>query len=626
MIHRSDLADVQLLLKHGANLTLVDQTDSWTALHCFAWKGEDPGVLGLLLDHTVDGVKPNINARDAQGNTPLHVLLWRREVPKVLVQAFLKHGANINEDNDDSARPLQMACIYGDLETLQVLCQSEAITDIDDTDDDEYTALHEAAIYNHTKCVEFLCKFGANPNVQTKYGRAALHNVAWKGTKECVEVLLNHEAHPNILDNHNRTPLFFACLDVAAEEKAELLLDTLLDRNVPLAEINMLTKRRRTPLREAAAHGFEHVVRKLIETAESSKDFTSLALNVKDSRKDMTPLHRAAWLGKSGCVRLLLEANADVTLRVKEKKTALILAYEQWARASHQVAFEDIVSLLVDRDPKAAVADPELAAICAVNGSTRLLQQLSVLGADLSRQDRYGWTPIELARHHRQENASHFLKQQAAWAGMLPSKWATDARTQIAEDGTTVTHTSNERVCISTNKPLPPGLDNFYFEITSKRISEDAGDTSSDDYPILGIGFCTIGGSAILFPGWPPRGAAPSARSWGYHGDDGNLFESRCTDGRSVATELPYRADHTVGCGVNLATQKMWFTRNGQKLESDFNNVQGRLFPLLGLKDEVVVEANFTGPFLWKDDSEKAAHETKIEVAKEEKAAKQPST
>jgi ankyrin repeat protein len=247
------------------------------------------------------------------------------------------------------------------------------------------------------------------------------------GNKECVEILLKHGADPNILDKHNRTPLFFACLDAVNEEKAELLLDTLLKENVSLSEINKLTKRGRTPLREAAAHGFEHVVEKLIKTARISNDFASLALDTRDTRRGMTPLHRAAWLGKAGCVRLLLEANANVTIRdnsSEDGKTALILAYEHWAGASQQGAFEDIVSRLVDKDPDAAVGDPELAAVCAINGSIRLLQQLSIMGADFSLQDQYGWTPMELARHHRQEHASHFLRKQAAWAGILPSQWA----------------------------------------------------------------------------------------------------------------------------------------------------------------------------------------------------------
>lgn len=55
----------------------------------------------------------------------------------------------------------------------------------------------------------------------------------------------------------------------------------------------------------------------------------------------------------------------------------------------------------------------------------------------------------------------------------------------------------------------------------------------------------------------------------------------------------------------------MWFTRNGQKLVSGFLDVKGRLFPLLGLVDEVEVETNLTGPFMWRGNDEQAADEVK---------------
>lgn len=75
-------------------------------------------------------------------------------------------------------------------------------------------------------------------------------------------------------------------------------------------------------------------------------------------------------------------------------------------------------------------------------------------------------------------------------------------------------------------------------------------------------------------------------------------------DGQEVALEPRYRVGDTVGCGVDLTTRSIWFTRNGTRLESGFENVQGRLFPLLGLVDDVVLETNFTGPFVWKGGAE----------------------
>jgi len=586
---------VKLFLEHGANPTLSDEYNHWTALHYFAWQATEVEAFRMLLDYDLDGVKPDINALDPDDNSPLHVLLWRREVSKPILKAFLDHGADINKDNNESARPLQMASVFGDLETLQILCAGQSVSEINDDDNDGDSALMQAAICNHPKCLKFLAELGADVNMQNNYGRAALHNSSWQGSKDCVEILLAHGAQPNIVDKHNRTPLFFATLGESLDA-VYLIFETLLKNNVPMAEINMRTKRNRTPLRQAAVRGFDDFIEKMIKAAQAENDMASLAINEADTRKGMTPLHRAAWFGKAHCVRLLLDAGADVACRDHNGKTALVLAYEQWTLASHESAFEDIISLLIAGAPEDAIADAELVAICAINGSTRLLQQLCELGADLNRQDRYGWTPLDLARKFRKESAGRFLKQQAAWAGMLPSRWAQDKRTNIAEDGTSVSHTSGQRVCVSTDKPLPAGLDTFYFEVTGKVLESDDNESAK----IWGIGFCTIGGQAIQFPGWPRRDNAPSARSWGYHGDDGGLFHSGNDNGNAIGYNRTFKAGDTVGAGVELTTGKIWFTWNGERFESEFENVQGRLFPLLGLKDRVDLETNFKGPFIWK--------------------------
>lgn len=118
-------------------------------------------------------------------------------------------------------------------------------------------------------------------------------------------------------------------------------------------------------------------------------------------------------------------------------------------------------------------------------------------------------------------------------------------------------------------------------------------------FPEIAIGFCTNHGRGISFPGWPARSAAPGARSWGYYGHDGRVYASDQESRDGWMTGLRYREGHTVGCGVNLVTNTVWFTRNGQRLDTEIKGVHGRLFPVLGLEDEVVVSTNFKGPFRW---------------------------
>lgn len=62
-----------------------------------------------------------------------------------------------------------------------------------------------------------------------------------------------------------------------------------------------------------------------------------------------------------------------------------------------------------------------------------------------------------------------------------------------------------------------------------------------------------------------------------------------------------YGPGDTVGCGVDLETRRIWFTKNGRKLDFEHRDVKGRLFPILGLEDDVSLVTNFGGkkPFMW---------------------------
>lgn len=61
-------------------------------------------------------------------------------------------------------------------------------------------------------------------------------------------------------------------------------------------------------------------------------------------------------------------------------------------------------------------------------------------------------------------------------------------------------------------------------------------------------------------PGW-------AASSWGYHGDDGKKFNSPL--GVGLRYSDVYNTGDTVGCGINIKTGKLFFTKNGVYLGKD---------------------------------------------------------
>ncbi|KAL2178339.1 ankyrin repeat-containing domain protein [Thermothelomyces heterothallicus CBS 202.75] len=616
----------RMFLDHGADPLRACSRMHYSPIQYFAFRGEDPEVLDLLMAAGAD-----INAvypEDPWKLSALHILLARREVPPTLLEAFVvKHKADTNWENVFSARPMQILCSNGQLELLRILLQSE-ILEIDDTDLQGTTAVHEASLYGYNKCVEALLEHGADPDIADKLKRTALHTAARKGHTETVRVLLRFTKQPSLLDRQSWSPLFCACLS-KDEESALLILDALIESEVPLSEINLSTRSGRTVLRQAANHGFIRVVSKLIQLATDRSDTAGLLLDARDTKKGMTALHRAASNGHAACVRALLAAGADPTLLDNQSRPALALAYEQWTVANKNEAYEDILAQLIAAAPAAAVADADLVAVCAANGSVRLLEQLWRLNADLNRPDRYGWTPLALARQFARAEAEGFLKRQPAWTNVLPRRWETRfpgataaGAASVLEGGKEILHTSKKRVCVSTDRPLPDGLESYYFEITLKEVPDREVKTK---WPEVAIGFCTLGGAAVSFPGWWEGTDSPTtAESWGYHSDTGRMYSSTVDPGDDFTIKKQrYRVGDTVGAGVDLAKGEIWFTRNGVRLKEVLTGVEGRLFPVVGLHEEVFFETNFgregDGEFKWKPD---AAAQTGEEEEEEEKKTK----
>lgn len=96
----------------------------------------------------------------------------------------------------------------------------------------------------------------------------------------------------------------------------------------------------------------------------------------------------------------------------------------------------------------------------------------------------------------------------------------------------------------------------------------------------VAIGFSASGVSLTRAPGWEPE-------SWGYHGDDGNVFASQNV-GKHYGP--PFAAGDTIGCGVNFRTGTAFFTRNGKHLGKPkvYTNAKGR-FSVVALDMSVIL-------------------------------------
>ncbi|KAL8731397.1 MAG: hypothetical protein Q9181_004325 [Wetmoreana brouardii] len=510
------------LLRHGASCSLTDEAQR-SALHFFALCGSDPKVLDLLLDNPDDeNHRVSINSIDANGESPLHKLLSRTNIPLDVLKAFIARGADPNAEDKDSERPLYEAAVYGEIEAIKLIIDKKGLM---------------------------------------------------------------------------------------------------------AGEINVVTRRGRTPLRAAAAHGFSTIVESILNLLDPNDKET---LDRRDTLKRRSALHCAAFRGHADVVSILLEQGADPDLHDGTGRTALELCQEQWAlHGSSQ--YEASISRLIDAAPEKAAGNKSLSATAAEHGCVSILDKLLRAKANLNEPDRYGWTPLLLARQYRHEQAETFLKNNVPHTGLKPSRWTYtlgDDFITLKQDGLHFIHPGGKRLCLVADHPVPAGLPMFYYEIDILSLKHETKDGEEADkdpetqqpipsseisvgsvrkkFPIIALGFSTVEAKLLQFPGWH-NFSAPNALSWAYHGDDGGFFTTQ--NFRSVSQAEKYGFGDTVGCGFDYSNDTIFFTKNGKRIPTyKFEGVRGRLFPILGLHDKLEVMTNFgphaEKPFKWAPDGQ----------------------
>jgi ankyrin repeat protein len=91
---------VELLLSHGADVPPMAAPEG-TLVHLWVYGGGAPRIADLLLSLHID-----VNAKDGQGETPLHLAV--RYGQKPAVEWLLKHGADVNARNLRAQTPVEL--------------------------------------------------------------------------------------------------------------------------------------------------------------------------------------------------------------------------------------------------------------------------------------------------------------------------------------------------------------------------------------------------------------------------------------------------------------------------------------------------------------------------------------
>jgi ankyrin repeat protein len=160
----------ELLAQNGADLNKQDAS-GWTALH-FAASGRNEKLLKLFLDQpTVD-----VTIKNEGQNIPLHyVAKTYPDISAAIIKTLLERGSNINAQNAQGETPLHGAALKGYDQMAEKLIEFGADPDISNNEGE--TPLNWATRNNHTKVISVLLKAYSNkgrnkPKLNLKDGRS----------------------------------------------------------------------------------------------------------------------------------------------------------------------------------------------------------------------------------------------------------------------------------------------------------------------------------------------------------------------------------------------------------------------------------------------------------------------
>jgi ankyrin repeat protein len=155
----------------------------------------------------LNGYDPDL--LDEDDGSPTYFLLEAVEFQNIqLVEVLLKHGANVNQENNNGFTALYSAASDGNIPLAKLLraYQADSIA----IRVNGYTPLHIAVQYNHPAMVNYLLAEGVEPNQIDMNGQTPLHLAAKLGYDVIVQSLLAYNAIVDIDDDNDCNPFDLA--------------------------------------------------------------------------------------------------------------------------------------------------------------------------------------------------------------------------------------------------------------------------------------------------------------------------------------------------------------------------------------------------------------------------------
>ncbi|KAJ3542660.1 hypothetical protein NM208_g1950 [Fusarium decemcellulare] len=386
-------------------------SDGQTALHWAAKYGRE-SMVELLIQGGA-----NLNVRDKNGDSPLHVALWCSTTHcEGVVARLVRAGARSDIRGRKGRTPLAWTIRYGPPSIAEMLAQSPEVVNAED--DLGWTSLREAISQAQPDIVYLLLKNGADPNrASSKDDWTPLKAAVQNGDETITKHLIRSGARVNEPDQE----LGFSPLRWAIMYNHTEIVHLLINHG---ADLNAKAKDGTTPLLAAVKERKKRDKNKSIA-------WMLLEYGARPDERDRnggTALHHAILNSDRSMAWLLISNKASVD--IEDQKG---LAPLDWA-----VERDDLSSclLLCEHGARADAPGHNGLTAChraAARGRVKMVQYFLTLGIDVDQPDELGNTAI----HHA------MLKDRAEVIALLASGGA--ALDRQNHEGSTVLHMATKK-------------------------------------------------------------------------------------------------------------------------------------------------------------------------------------
>ena len=428
-VQRMDRTAVESLLQRSVDVNLP-QVDGITALHWAAYHDE------VKLAETLLQAGADATALSRYGVTPLSLACTNGNV--VMVELFLDAGADPNTTLPGGETVVMTAARTGQVGAVRALLARGADAHAKE-DRRGQTALMWAAAEGHTAVVEVLLEIGADFRTPLESGFTPLLFAVREGRIDVVRALLAAGADVNTTVQYTgesesvpggrmlpkgASPVLVAVMN-AHFELAAMLLDADADPNAAEPGYTMLhavAKVRKpgvgdnnpAPDGSGSMTSLEFVRKLAAHGADVNARMTRRANlnNTRFNEKGATPFMLAALTADAGYMKTLVELGADPELRNDENSTALMAAAGLGTRSPGEDAGTEAevleamqVALELGADVNAVDNNFETPMHgAAYKNLPKAVEFLAEHGADIeiwNQQNKFGWTPLTIARGYR---------------------------------------------------------------------------------------------------------------------------------------------------------------------------------------------------------------------------------